>query len=105
MEGSDVSSQENRSPSGVTVVLPHQLREQAGGRRSVTVSPGTVREIVRALDQECPGMVFRLCYETGEMRPYVNVFVASESIKYLQGLDTPVSDGAEVSILPAVAGG
>lgn len=60
---------------------------------------------MRGLDSEYPGIVFRICYETGELRPFVNVFVGSENVKYLQGLDTPVGDGDTVFIVHSVAGG
>jgi sulfur-carrier protein len=96
---------EDRSSGSITVVLPHQIREQVGGRRSLTVAPGTVRQILQALDELCPGLIFRICYETGEIRPFVNVFVASENIKYLHGLDTLVANGATVHIIHSVAGG
>jgi molybdopterin synthase sulfur carrier subunit len=89
----------------VTVLLPGALAEQAGGARAVRVMGGTVREVVHALDVECPGMAFRLCYETGELRTFVNVFLNGRNIRYLQGLETPVSAGATLHILPSVAGG
>jgi molybdopterin converting factor small subunit len=57
------------------------------------------------LEREYPGLGFNLCYETGELRPYVNIFVDREDSRYLQGLDTPVRDGATIHILQSVAGG
>lgn len=101
----DRTSADAPATDSITVVLPHQLREQVGGRRSVAVPPGTVRDIVRSLEEQCPGLTFRLCYETGEMRPFVNVFVGSENIKYLQGLDTQAAAGTTVHIIHSVAGG
>ena len=50
-------------------------------------------------------MAFRLCYETGELRTFVNVFLDGRNIRYLQGLETPVPDGATLHILPSVPGG
>ena len=91
--------------SPVTVSLPIALRTKAGQRASVTVAGQTVREIITALDHDFPGLQFNLCYETGELRPFVNIFVERENIRYLQGLDTPVSPGARVHILQSVAGG
>jgi molybdopterin synthase sulfur carrier subunit len=91
--------------SPVTVSLPFALRAKAGHRASVPVVAQTVREVIDALDQEFPGLRFHLCYETGELRPFVNVFVEREHIRSLQGLDTPVSPGATVHILASVAGG
>ena len=87
------------------VILPHVLREKVGNQRSVGVCGHTVREIIAALDHDYPGLGFNLCHETGELRPYVNVFLDRENIRYFQGLDTPVRDGATIHILQSVAGG
>lgn len=87
------------------VILPHALRAKVGNRTSVSAYGHTVREIIAALDREYPGMGFHLCYETGELRPYVNIFVDREDSRYHQGLDTPVRDGATIHILQSVAGG
>lgn len=89
----------------ITVFLPHSLRAKVGNRPSVTVSGRTIREIIDALDQNFPGLRFNLCYETGELRSYVNIFLDRANIRYLQGLDTPVSPSAKLHILPSVAGG
>ena len=91
--------------TAVTVLLPGALTEQAGGVRTLQVMGGTVREVVRALDAAGPGMAFRLCFETGELRTFVNVYVNGRNIRYLDGLDTPVPAGATLHILPSVAGG
>jgi molybdopterin synthase sulfur carrier subunit len=88
-----------------TVTLPGALRARAGNRSSVTVSGRTVHEIITALDQAFPGLRFHLCYETGELRPYVNIFLDRENIRYLEGLDTTVKAGATLHILQSVAGG
>jgi len=90
---------------GITVILPQALRAQAGNRKAVTVSGRTIRDIIAALDDDYPGMKFHLCYETGELRPFVNLFLNSKNIRYLQGLETPVEDSATIHILPSVAGG
>jgi sulfur-carrier protein len=89
----------------ITVILPHVLRTKIGNRKSVTVAGTTIREIIDALDHDYPGLRFNLCYETGELRPYVNIFLDREDIRYLQGLDTPVHAGATIHILQSVAGG
>lgn len=93
------------SATGVLVHLPHQLRAQTGNQRSVTVSGGTIRDVIAALDARYPGLVFHFCHETGELRPYVNVFVDGENVRYLQGLNTPVHDGGTIHIIHSVAGG
>lgn len=89
----------------VTVLLPGALAEQADGARTLQVVGSTVREVFDALDASWPGMAFRLCYETGELRTFVNVFVNGRNVRYLQGLETPVPVGATLHILPSVAGG
>ena len=89
----------------VTVVLPHQLRERAGGSRTLSVTATTVREAIRALDHAYPGMTFSICEETGDLRPFVNVFVGDESVRFLQGMDTPITSGDVVHIIHSVAGG
>lgn len=89
----------------VTVTIPAALRERTGGRLSVQVAGNTVREVVAALEHEYPGLAFNLCYETGELRPYVNIFVNAENVRYLQGLDTPISAGVTIRVLQSVAGG
>lgn len=87
------------------VILPHALREKVNNRASVRVCGQNVREIIDALEHDYPGLGFNLCYETGELRQYVNIFVDRENTRYLQGLDTPVRDGATIHILQSVAGG
>jgi molybdopterin synthase sulfur carrier subunit len=91
--------------SSVTVFLPGPLRRQVGNQPLLTVEGSTVREVIDALDQNYPGLRFQLCYETGELRSFVNIFVHHENIRYLQGLDTPIPPGGQVSIFPSVAGG
>ncbi|MDR7421937.1 MAG: MoaD/ThiS family protein [Armatimonadota bacterium] len=89
----------------VTIRLPGPLRERAGQRAAVQVEAATVREALDALDRRFPGMRFCLCEETGRLRPYVNVFLETENIRDLQGLETPVPDGATLHVLHSVAGG
>lgn len=89
----------------VTVHLPPALRHRARDQRRVQVPPGTVREVIAALDREYPGLGFNLCHETGELRPYVNIFVGQENIRHLQGLETPVTPGTPIHVLHSVAGG
>lgn len=89
----------------VTVSIPSALLARTGSRRSVRVCARTIREIVEALEAQYPGLRFNICHETGELRPYVNVFLETENVRYLQGLDTPVAPGATVHIVHSVAGG
>ena len=88
-----------------TVRIPTQLRPLTGGAGEVSVHGSTVGEVLKELDAAHPGMGERLFDETGRLRRFVNVFVADEDIRFLDGLDTPVAAGETVSIVPAVAGG
>jgi molybdopterin converting factor small subunit len=87
------------------VRIPTQLRTLTGGASEVTVDGSTVAEVLKALDQAHPGFQDRLFDESGALRRFVNVFVADEDIRFLQGLDSAVTEGQTVSIVPAVAGG
>jgi len=90
---------------GVTVRVPAQLRTLTGGSGEVEVEGSSVGEVLKALDAAHPGFGDRLFDDTGGLRRFVNVFLADEDVRFLQGLATPVTDGATVSIVPAVAGG
>ena len=89
----------------VIVRIPTQLRPLSGGSSEVKVEGATVAEALKALEAAHPGFHDRLFDETGKLRRFVNVFVAEEDIRFLEGIDTPVAEGATVSIVPAVAGG
>jgi molybdopterin converting factor small subunit len=88
-----------------TLRIPTQLRTLTGGAGEVTVDGSTVGEALKALDAAHPGFGERLFDEDGKLRRFVNVFVADEDIRFLDGVDTPVDDKTTVSIIPAVAGG
>ncbi len=89
----------------VTVRIPTALRTLTGGAGEVTVEGSTVGEVLKSLDAEYSGLAERLFDEGGNLRRFVNVFVADEDIRFLDGLGTPVTGGQTVSIIPAVAGG
>jgi molybdopterin synthase sulfur carrier subunit len=88
-----------------TIRVPTQLRPLSSGASEVQVEGATVAEVLKALDAAHPGFTDRLFDDTGRLRRFVNVFVADEDIRFLEGLDTPVANGQTVSIIPAVAGG
>ena len=88
-----------------TVHLPAALSGHAAGQRRVEVAGTTVGKVLAALGQVHPGVGQRVLDDRGALRRHVNVFVNGESIRYLEGVDTPVGDGDEVQILPAVSGG
>ena len=89
----------------VTVKIPTQLRTLTGGATEVPASGSTVAQVVDDLDAQHPGMRDRLMDTSGSLRRFVNVYVDDEDVRFLQGLDTEVSEGARMSIIPAVAGG
>ena len=89
----------------VTVKLPAQLREAAGGAVSAQVDGGTVGEALQALYAQHGELRERIADGDGALRRFVNVYLKGEDIRFLEGLETPVADGDEVTILPAVAGG
>jgi molybdopterin converting factor small subunit len=89
----------------VTVRIPTQLRNLSGNASEVQVEAGTVSEALKALESAHPGFSERLFDENGGLRRFVNVFLADEDIRFLQGVDSPVTDGQTLSIVPAVAGG
>jgi sulfur-carrier protein len=89
----------------VTVRIPTQLRSLAGGASEVAVGGATVGDAFKALDAAHPGFAERLFDERGGLRRFVNVFVADEDIRFLDGLATNLDETAVVSIVPAVAGG
>ena len=90
----------------VTIRIPTQLRPLAGGNATVSLEgPGTVGELLKALDAAHAGFGDRLFDESGKLRRFINVFVADVDIRFQDGIDTQVADGATISIVPAVAGG
>ena len=89
----------------VSVRIPTTLRPHAGGQSEVSLDGSDVRSVIANLDGAHPGFADRLLDDEGNLRRFVNVFVADDDIRFLDGLDTPVPDGAEVAIIPAVAGG
>jgi molybdopterin synthase sulfur carrier subunit len=91
--------------SGIVVRVPAQLRTLTGGAREVAVPAGTVGDVIGSLEAAHPGIRERLLDEDGTLRRFVNVFVADEDVRFLDGLATDVVAGQTVSIVPAVAGG
>ena len=89
----------------ITVRIPAQLRSLTGGAGEVGVEGSTVGEVLKALDAAHEGFADRLFDDSGDLRRFVNVFLADEDVRFLEGLASPVTDGQTLSIVPAVAGG
>jgi len=89
----------------VIVRIPTPLQKLTNNMAEVAVEASNITEMVDHLDQKYPGIKDRLCDESGRLRRFVNVYVNEEDIRFLQNESTPVHDGSEVSIIPAIAGG
>lgn len=89
----------------VTIRIPTTLRTLTGGESHVEVQGATVAEALGALDAAHPGFRERLFDDDGGLRRFVNVFLADDDVRYLDGVDTAVPEGETISIIPAVAGG
>ena len=89
----------------VTVRIPTTLRPLAGGSSTVQVEGATLIEVITNLEAAHPGFSDRLLDESGALRKFVNLFVADDDVRYLDGLATATPAGTTVSIIPAVAGG
>ena len=90
-----------------TFFIPGPLRDFAGARSEVIIqgSPATLDDALRLLWEQCPGMRDRVLTEQAQIREHINVFVGNESVRYTGGLQTPVPDGAQIAIIPAISGG
>jgi MoaD family protein len=89
----------------VQVLIPTPLQKFTNDEASASVDAGSVDALIGALEARYPGLKSRLCDENGKLRRFLNVYVNSEDIRFLDNQATALSDGDEVSIVPAVAGG
>lgn len=89
----------------VTVRIPAPLRSLTDGHAAVQVESGSLAELLGQLEARYPGMRERLRDSDGQLRRFVNLYVNGEDVRFLQGLETSLKPGDEVSIIPAVAGG
>lgn len=88
----------------IKVQIPTPMREQAGGKAEVEVTGATVKAAFDDLLRQYPALATKL-FDNGKLRPYINVFVNDEDIRYLDEMDTAITDGVIVALIPAVAGG
>jgi len=89
----------------VTVRIPTPLRKLTDGADEVSIEGATVGAMIDNLEAAHAGLKERLCDENGEIRRFVNVYLNDEDVRFLNGRDTELKDGDEVSIVPAIAGG
>ena len=89
----------------INVRIPTPLRKLTQDKDTVQAAGATIGEIVEDLNKQHPGLKERLCDEKGELRRFVNIYLNDEDIRFAQGKQTPVKDGDEISIIPAIAGG
>lgn len=89
----------------ITVRIPAPLRRLSDGQTTVDLTVSNLSDCINSLDSRFPGFKERLLNESGDLRPFVNIYVNGEDVRFLQGLTTQLKDGDEVSIVPAVAGG
>jgi len=88
-----------------TVFIPAVLRPNVGGAKSLELDGGSIRAVVGALVERHPSLSGQLLTEDGDLNRFVNVYVNGQDVRYLDGLETPVSASDEVRLLPAMAGG
>jgi sulfur-carrier protein len=89
----------------IKVRIPTPLRPLTKGQGEVEINGTNVADMIENLNISHPGLKDRVCDEKGELRRFVNVYVNEEDIRFLKGKETPLKDGDEVSIVPAIAGG
>ena len=89
----------------IKVLIPTPLQKFTKEQATIECSANNVQELIDALEADCPGIKARLCDEEGIPRRFLNFYVNAEDIRFLQNTETPLKDGDEVSIVPAVAGG
>ncbi|WP_405142278.1 MoaD/ThiS family protein [Sphaerisporangium sp. NBC_01403] len=89
----------------VSVRIPTILRTYTDGAAEVNGEGATLREVLQKLESDFPGIGARILDETGKIRRFVNVYVGEEDVRFMDGLDTATPEGAQISVIPAVAGG
>jgi molybdopterin synthase sulfur carrier subunit len=89
----------------VRVLIPTPLQRLTDNQPEVVVEGSDVREVIGNLEAKFPGVRARLCDDNGVLRRFVNIYINEEDIRFLKGEATPLQDGDEVSIVPAIAGG
>ena len=89
----------------IVVRIPTPLRRLTNGEDKVDVDGNNLGGVIDAMNEQYPGIRERICDDQGQLRNFVNVYINGEDVRFLQGLETATTDGDEVSVVPAVAGG
>ena len=89
----------------VKVRIPTPLRPMTGGKSEVETQASDIQAMIESLNGQFPGLKSRICDEAGEIRRFVNIYLNEEDIRFMKGKDTPLKDGDQISIVPAIAGG
>lgn len=89
----------------IIVSVPTQLRTLTGGQSEVKADGSTIRDVIRTIDEQYPGFAGRVLDDNGSIRRFVNVYLNSEDVRFLNGIESEVPQSASISIIPAVAGG
>jgi sulfur-carrier protein len=89
----------------IKVLVPTPLQKFTNNQATLECSGSNIAQLLDSLEESCPGIKSSLCDEKGQLRRFLNLYVNDEDIRFLEGTDTPLKDGDQVSIVPAVAGG
>ncbi len=89
----------------ITVRVPAPLQKLTQNQAEIEASATNIKELIEDLEKNFPGIKERICDETGKVRRFINIYVNEEDVRFLQQDETPLKDGDEVSIIPAIAGG
>lgn len=89
----------------ITVRVPTPLQRLTQNQAEVKANGANIKELIEDLEKNFPGIKERICDETGEIRRFMNIYVNEEDVRFLQDDATPLKDGDEVSMIPAIAGG
>ena len=103
--GQQLTRRQNEVLVSITVRIPTVLRSATGGAPTVAGTGSTIGEVLGHLASEFPGVSAQLFNEDGSLHKFLNVYIDDDDVRYLGGLDAPVADGSEITLLPAVAGG
>jgi sulfur-carrier protein len=95
----------DKGAMAVQVLIPTPLQKFTNEQATIECDGSTIAELIENLEKACPGIKNRLCDDSGQPRRFLNFYVNSEDIRFLEGTETVLADGYEVSIVPAVAGG